>query len=123
MFIERKIREELNALSKEVFGVASRWQKFIDGVKEPVTRKVIENVPGENGAPDTVREMNVQIPYGDSKIPQYVIKQYTPQETKELLVKMKKQRDEYFAKMKEQQDLKKATERVQELASGRSATE
>jgi hypothetical protein len=119
MFIERKVREELNALSKEVFGVASRWQKFIDGVKEPVTKVVTETVPGEKGAPDTTREMTVQVPYGNSKKPQYVIKRYTPEETKELLLKIKKERDEYLAKMKEQQELKKTTERVQELAAGR----
>jgi hypothetical protein len=32
----RKTREELNALSKEVFGTSSRWQKIVsNGVSEP----------------------------------------------------------------------------------------
>lgn len=37
--MDRKTREELNALSKKVFGTTSKWQKLVNnGVAEPFER-------------------------------------------------------------------------------------
>lgn len=37
--MDRKTREELNALSKEVFGSSSRWKKIVEnGVAEPMQK-------------------------------------------------------------------------------------
>jgi hypothetical protein len=43
-------RHELNALSKQVFGTSSRWQKIVqNGVSEPYSRDREVMVPGPNG--------------------------------------------------------------------------
>lgn len=48
--MDRKTREELNALSKEVFGTSSRWQKIMDhGVLEPYERDREVMIPQANG--------------------------------------------------------------------------
>lgn len=48
--MDRKTREELNTLSKEVFGTSSRWQKLVNGgVSEPYEREREVMVPRANG--------------------------------------------------------------------------
>lgn len=50
--MERKVREELNELSKKVFGASSRWQKIVDkGVLEPMER-TREAMIMVNGVPE-----------------------------------------------------------------------
>jgi hypothetical protein len=48
--MDRKTREELNRLSKEVFGTSSRWKKIVDkGTVEPLERDRKVIVPKANG--------------------------------------------------------------------------
>lgn len=48
--MDRKTREELNTLSKEVFGTSSRWKKIMDnGVLEPYEREREVLIPTANG--------------------------------------------------------------------------
>ncbi|CAM6005510.1 unnamed protein product [Sphagnum balticum] len=48
--MDRKTREELNDLSKRVFGSTSRWQKLVNnGVTEPLERDREVMLPVENG--------------------------------------------------------------------------
>lgn len=118
MDIPRTVRKELDALSKEVFGASSRWKRFVEGVMEPLTKTIVEVVPGENGAPDTTKETKVLDTIRGVK--QSVIKRYTLEETKKILLGMKAQKDAYIAKMKEQEELKKVQERIQDQAAGKS---
>lgn len=118
MNITRAEREELNALSKEVFNVSSKWQKFFKGVPELVTKTITETVPGDNGAPDTTREVVVPVLLDGAK--QYRVKAYSAEECKKLLLDAKRQRDEYLAKLKEQQQLAEIAKKVQEQAAGKT---
>lgn len=120
MNITRKDREELNALSKEVFNVSSKWQKFFRGVPELVTKTVKETVPGDNGAPDTEKEVVVPVLLDGAK--QYKTKAYSIEDCRKLLLDAKKRRDEYLAKIKEQQALAEVQKKVQEQAAGKSTS-
>lgn len=116
--ITRAEREELNALSKEVFNVSSKWQKFFKGVNELVTKTVKEVVPGDKGAPDTEKEVVVPVLRDGAK--QYKFRQYSVDECRKLLLDAKAQRDAYLAKIKEQQALAEVQKKVQEQAAGRT---
>lgn len=118
MFIDREIREELNALSKEVFGVSGRWKKLLEfGTNELVTKTVTETIPGENGEPDKTEEVKVADTLRGAN--QYQHKTYTLDEVRELLLNLKKNRDEIRAKMKEMQEKRKLAEEVHKAAQGR----
>lgn len=115
--IPRKDREELNALSKEIFGVSSKWQKFARGISELVTKTVKEVVPGDKGAPDTERNVTVPVLTLEGA-KQYKIKVYSVEEIREMLLKYKVQRDQIIAEMNAAEALKKAQETVQKQAAG-----
>lgn len=51
--MKRELRDQLNQLSKEVFGTSSRWQKIINnGVLEPYERDREVMIPRANGTLD-----------------------------------------------------------------------
>jgi hypothetical protein len=104
-----------------VFNVSSKWQKFFKGVPELVTKTITETVPGDNGAPDTTREIVVPVLLDGAK--QYKTRAYSVDECRKLLLDAKRQRDEYIAKITEQQALVAAQKKVQELAAGVSELE
>src|ERR1700722_6333691 len=117
MFIERAVREEMNALSKEVFGVSSKWKSLLDhGINEAVTETTPEVVPGENGEPDRTEEVKVPVTINGNRLSRH--KSFTLEEIKELMLKMKKQRDDFIAKMKAQQAQKELEKRVNDVAKG-----
>ena len=108
MDIPRELRNELNALSKEVFGVSSKWRTFLKkGASQLVTRKSTETTPGKDGAEDTTREVDVPVltPYGAK---QFVQKRYSLEEVHELLLSYKKQIDTTREQMKKQQKRRKS---------------
>ncbi len=119
MDLPRTVRKELDAISKEVFGASSKWQKYLKGVQELVTKTVKETVPGDNGAPDTERDITVPVltPEGAK---QYRTKVYGVDEIRTMLLNFKAQRDAIIAQMKAAEELKKAQQQVQELAAGKS---
>lgn len=127
MSITRNERDQLKALSKEVFGVSSKYQRFLDGVSETITHEVEEEVPGEGDAPATTRKVRVPTlsPTGSK---QTRMKIYTVQETLDLLLGFKAQRDTFIkaqvdlqieqAAKKEQEELQK---KVQDELAGSCA--
>jgi hypothetical protein len=121
MDIKRKEREELNALSQEVFGVATRWQKMFRGVPELITKTVTETVPGDKGAPETTKEV-VVADLDEKGAKRYKTRTYSVEECKKLLLDAKRQRDEYLAKMKAQQELADLQKKIQEQAAGQSTS-
>lgn len=100
----REVREQLKALSKEIFGVSSRYQKLYS-YQQVLTHKVKETVPGENGAPDTEVEKEVPLLYNGSK--QSVMKHRSTEEVLQLLLDFKAKRDAYLEAMKAQQEEQK----------------
>lgn len=109
----REEREQLKALSKELFGSPSRYQKLYqyDQVK---THKIKESVPGVDGAPDTEVEKEVPLLYNGSK--QSVRKYRTTEEVLQLMLDFKVKRDEYMAQVKKAQEEQKAKEEADKLA-------
>lgn len=88
--LNRNERDQLKALSKEVFGVSSKYQRFLEGVAEVITHEVDEEVPGD--APATTRKVRVPTLTANG-VKQTRIKRYTFQETLDLLLSFKAQRD------------------------------
>lgn len=112
--LSRAEREELKALSKEVFGVSSKYQKYIEGIRVLRTREVTEEVPGENGAEPTTRTAQVPVLEGLAK--QYDLKRYSFEECRDMLLNFKTQIAAIKAEQKRLQDeeaAKKAQEALQ----------
>ncbi len=104
MYIEKELQDQLKALSKEIFGSQSKYQKFLkNGTLELITRKQTETVPGENGEADTTKEVDVPVLTANGT-KQFKQVYYTPESLLEKLQKMKVIRDEFLAQMKKQQD-------------------
>lgn len=114
MDIPRELREELKKLSKEVFGVSSKWQKMLEGQSVLLTRKTTEVVPAEEGKEATTKEVEVPVltSYGAK---QFVMKYLTVEEVHTKLLEFKKQLDAMREQIKQQQEEKKAKE-AEELA-------
>ena len=74
--MERKTREELNRLSKEVFGKTSRWQKIVNnGVAEPHQREREVMVPTTKGIVKKI--------FTDNK---NITKRYSVEEVRQLML-------------------------------------
>ncbi len=74
--MDRKTREELNEMSKKVFGTASKWQKLVnDGVKDTYERDREVMVPAANGS-------LLKKTFTDRK---YVLKRYSVEEVRKLM--------------------------------------
>lgn len=99
----REQREQLKALSTELFNVSSKWKKFYDnGSQELLTKTVVETIPGKDGEPDTQKETQVPVLSANGK-QQFKQVYYTPETLIAKLTKMKDIRDQFLAQMKEQQ--------------------
>lgn len=104
MEITHSLRKELDALSKEVFGTASRWQKMVDkGYKELLTEEVTETIPAEKeGEEPTTKVVKAPVLLNGSQ--QYIVKRHTLESVKEFLLEGKKQLDEVRAQIKKHQE-------------------
>lgn len=112
----REQREQLKALSLECFGVQSRYQKLFE-YNKVLTHKVKETVPGENGQPDTEREVEVPLyAKNTTKVKQSRATYRSVEEVIALLLDFKQKREEYMAKMKAAQEEAKAARESVEKA-------
>lgn len=107
--VDRKTRLELNALSKDVFGVSSKWQKLVEkGYLEEVTEEVTETVPAEKeGDAPTTKTVRVPV-LTASGGKQSVLKRYTVETVREFLLERKKTLDTLRALLKKQHEDKLA---------------
>ena len=135
MYVDRELRTQLNALSKELFGVQSRWQKLLES-SETVTREVDEEVPAvtetrknDDGtetvvevSPATTKKVQVAVLVNPNPLdaknpngrPYKVAKRRTPEEVLEMLTNMKVQFDEFKAKMAAEQKAQKEAKDAQD---------
>lgn len=91
-------RNELNELSLYVFGSSSRWQKLVNrGYAKTLTETTEEMVPGKDGAPDEVKEIQVPVRYGNSNTTVSVVTRYTLEGIKTRMLELKKFKDELIA--------------------------
>jgi hypothetical protein len=118
MFLDRETRTELNELSRVVFGSSSKWQKFVEkGVWIGQTKEVEEEIPGENGAEPTKQTKTVPVLGKDGK-QQKVLKRYTLEEVKNMMLTYKKIREDFMENQRKIQAQQALQQKVQEKASG-----
>jgi hypothetical protein len=86
----RNERKELNALSLEVFGSSSRWQKFVTkGHPEMISEEKEEIVPPEHeGESSTTRKVQVPIKTDFGAV-QFTTKHYTVEGIRKLMIEQK----------------------------------
>ncbi len=110
-------RAELNALSKEVFGSSSRWQKLVNvGYSRLLTEKVTELVPAtEEGKEDTTREVDVPVKRHDGAFQSHIMR-HTVESIREHMIQRKTQLDAFRAMLKKQQEEQQAKKEQEELA-------
>lgn len=109
----RNEREQLNALSLELFGASSRWRKLVDhGFEEPVTEEVTEYVPNEQD-PDKGENRQVKVLKLRDGMAHSVVKRHTPDSILQYMKELKhlnEQRKIQIEKMKEEQAKQKAAD-------------
>lgn len=100
MDIPRAQRDELKALSKEVFGVESRYQKFFE-TKDLLTRKETQPILDEKGMPlESGATQEVDVPVLNAQgLKQYVVKRRSVEEVLDLLKSFQVKRNEFLAEM------------------------
>lgn len=108
----REQRDQLKALSTEVFGASSKYQKFFE-TKELVTRKEEQPILDEKGNPlESGATQTVDVPVlSKSGLKQYRMKYRSVEEVIELLQDFKAKRDTFLAEM---QAKKEAAKKKQE---------
>jgi len=119
MNLNRKTREELNALSKEVFGASSRWQKYLEsGTQELLVEEVSEIVPGaKEGDPDTERKVQTPVKREDGAM-QFYTKHYTVEDVRTLMVERKVKLDEFKALVAKNKADQAAAKAAREAVTG-----
>lgn len=122
----RETVNELNALSKEVFGTTSKWRKMIEkGVSELVEEEVkrLKIVDGKEVTENTKVPLFHEGPNG-GELHQYTLKRYTVDTVKEfmlnVLVMRQKLREAMEKMQKEQKAAQEAKQAVADQASGSS---
>ena len=102
-------KEELEALSKEVFNSTSRYATLLrDGEVVPETYTATEYVPDENGGEGTTRVVQVPVLVHNSKSPVLKVVRHTYTTVKALMVEIKDKQDRFRAMMKKMEDDKTA---------------
>lgn len=124
MEISKNVRKELDALSKEVFGTSSRWQKLVNkGYDELVTEEVTETTPAEKEGDEPTKKQ-VQVPVlTASGAKQYVRKHHTVESVKEFLGVQKIQLDlvrKQIAQLQEEAKAKQEEEKAKKEAEDRA---
>lgn len=116
--ITRAERDELNALSKDVYGASSRWQKLIKlGYAKLVTEETTELVPGKDETEEaTTRKVQVPVltSYGAK---QSQMTYHTVDSIRTEMLERKVKLDEYRAVIKKMQDEARAKKEQEKLAS------
>lgn len=117
MNLTRNERKELDALSKEVFGSSSRWQKLCThGYDEIVTEKVTETVPAtEEGKEPTTNTVDKPVQVGNNAY-KAVTKFHTVESVKEYMLEQKKRLDSIREMIKKQQEEEKARKEAEHRA-------
>ncbi len=115
MNLTKNERKELDALSLEVFGSSSRWQKLVNnGAIMPVMEKKIETVPGTETTPETTTEVEVPVLRADGAHQSTIIK-HTPESVKAMMIELKIRREKILAMIDAQQKEQKAKEEKEAL--------
>lgn len=121
----RETVNELNALSKEVFGSTSKWRKMMEkGVAELVeedTKKLV--IKDGKEVTETVKTPKLYVGKSGGELHQHILKRYTVEEVREFMLMVKDRREQMKQAMKLAEEHRKAeaaAKQVAERASGSS---
>lgn len=114
--MSRADRDELNALSKEVFGASSKWKKLIErGYVEMITEETTELVPGKTDEEEpTTRKVQVPVKRHDGAL-QFTTKHHTVESIKEYMLERKVKLEAVRAQIKKMQEEAAAKKAADEL--------
>jgi NADPH-dependent 7-cyano-7-deazaguanine reductase QueF-like protein len=113
MDIPYKVRKEMEELSKVVFGSRSKYKKFIDnGIPQMVTKKVMETVPGVDGAPDTTKEVEVDV-LDENGVKQIRVKHFTVDQMFAWMIELKTTHEAMVANIQAQQAAAQAQQQLE----------
>lgn len=122
---DREIINELNALSKAVFGTTSKWKKMIDsGVTEPVledTKRLIIKDGKEEF--ETVKTQKTHEGPNGAEIPLFRLKHYTVESVKQFMLSVltiREQNRQALIKAQEEKAKEEVRQQVSKEASGTS---
>lgn len=113
--LSREERQELNALSKEVFGATSKWLKYINqGHPVKATTTVKESVPQDDGTEKLVEKQVAKLlPHGAEY---RIMKYYTISEVKAMMLDLKEKITAFKEMLKQQEVERQAKETAAKLA-------
>ena len=115
MNLTKELKEELKALSKEVFGSSGRYEKILkNGMPELITTTKVETVPGENGAEATTKEVKIPV-LTKQGTRQFAIKYYEPEELKTHMLEAKQKIDDFKVQMQKMQEEQQKRQEEQKL--------
>jgi inorganic pyrophosphatase/exopolyphosphatase len=119
----REVINEMNALSKEVFGTTSKWKKMVEkGVAELVEEDIKKlSIKDGKEVTEIVKTPKLRAGPGGGELHQSTLKRYTVEEAREFLLLVKDRRTQVQAAIKrieEQQKVEKAAKEEAEKASG-----
>lgn len=122
---DRNVINELNALSKEVFGSTSKWKKMIEkGVPELVEEdiKKMSLVDGK----EVTETVKIPVFYtgrrGDQEIHQHTLKHYTVESVREFMLMAKDRQDQVRQAIKRIEAQQKAQAEAKATAEKASGT-
>lgn len=115
--LTREEKNELNVLSKDVYGASSRWQKLINkGYTKLLTEETTEYVPNEDESKEgTTRKVQIPVKRADGAL-QSVQTYHTVDSIKTEMIDRKAKLDEIRAIIKKQQDDARAKKEQERLA-------
>jgi hypothetical protein len=113
----REIRQELDLLSKEVFGSRTKWRRMVEqGVVEPVLEDTTRYVPdpdsknGEDYKTEVVKTNVTHHGPNGGELNMHTIKRYTVEEIKQYMLDRKKQTAELMALIRKNREEQRAKE-------------
>jgi hypothetical protein len=114
--LSRKVIEELNALSKEVFNSTSKWRKMCEkGVLTPLEEDTVRLAA--DGTKTTVKTPVMHVGKNDGEIPRFYLKRYTPETVREFMVGVLLKRQQFMEAIKKQQADQKAAQATKDAVS------
>ena len=118
--MNKQDREAMSVLSKQVFGSRNSWRKILEkGMLDVQTRTITETVPGEDGAPDTTRQVQVAISSSNGK-PIKISRYFSETELLGYMTERKDSFDAMMAQFQAQQDALVAKEKADKAAQAQA---
>ena len=118
--MNKQDREAMSVLSKQVFGSRNSWRKILEkGMMDVQTRTITETVPGEDGAPDTTRQVQVAISSSNGK-PIKISRYFSETELLSYMTERKDSFDAMMAQFQAQQDALVAKEKSDKAAQAQA---